>query len=278
MTDPTIWNQLLIWPILNLLIAFYKLFESLHIPGPLGFAIITLTIVIRAVLWPFMAAQLSSAKKIQRLKPHLDELNKKHKDDKLALQKAQTELYKQHGVNPAAGCLPTLLQMPILLALYRVFLLILQLDTSVAGAATTAPSLINDINKVLYFPGLHLTTFDPSFFGFNLAIKPSQWQQFGIWLFIIPVITGALQWVQTHLMLKQQPQQAIKEVEKKKNDKDKESSPEDMAQEISKQMGLITPIIFGFFAYQFPIGLALYWNVFGIFGIIQQHLINKRYG
>ena len=83
------WNILLVNPILNVLIALYKGFEFLHIPGPLGFAVIGLTVIIRVILYPLMQAQLKSAKKMQNLKPHLDALNAKHKNDKQALQQAQ---------------------------------------------------------------------------------------------------------------------------------------------------------------------------------------------
>ena len=110
MTNPTIWNQLLIWPILNLLIALYKGLDFIKIPGAFGLAIILLTCIIRLVLTPFTKAQLKSAKKMQDLKPRIDELNKKHKDDKTKLQQAQLNLYKEAGVNPAAGCLPLLVQ------------------------------------------------------------------------------------------------------------------------------------------------------------------------
>lgn len=275
MTNPTFWNKFFVWPILNLLIAYYVFFEYIHAPGPLGFAIIALTITVRLVLWPFMDAQMRSTKKMQKLKPYLDELNKKHKDDKAALQKAQQELYKEHGVNPLAGCLPTLVQMPILLALYSVFNMILT-DASGSGTQT----LIENINQVLYFPSLHLTSFDPTFLGINLAIKPSQWQEYGVWLLAIPVITGALQWIQTNMMMKQQNQKKAlaSTTGDNKLAKKEESTPEDMTAAVSKQMAIITPILFGFFAYQFPLGLALYWNVFSLFGIMQQHIINKRYG
>lgn len=274
MTDPTFWNQVFIWPILNALVAFYKLFEFLNIPGPLGFAIISMTITMRFILWPFMAIQMKSAKKMQKIKPHMDELAKKHKDDKTALQKAQMELYKEHGINPAAGCLPLLLQMPVLIALYNVFYQVFN--------NTDMSQMIHNINQVVYLPLLKLTTLDLSFFGINLALKPSQWQTAGYWLFAIPIITGLLQWYQTRLMINQNMQTDEKKPQlalKKSTDNTKEEQkPDDMAGEIQKQMAIISPIMFGFFAYQFPIGLALYWNVFGLFGIIQQRIINKKYG
>lgn len=236
-----------------------------------------MTILFRIILYPFMSTQMKSARKMAKLKPHIDELQVKHKGDKQALQQAQMALYKEHGVNPAAGCLPLLIQMPVLIALYNVFY-------SVFNNGDIA-KIVADINQIVYSPQLKLSTLDLNFLGFNLATKPSQWQTAGWWLLAIPILTGLLQWYQTKLMMPAQQKatpvqpSTKKEIEKKKDSKDgKEEKPqEDMAAEMQKQMAIISPLMFGFFAYQFPIGLALYWNLFGIFGIIQQRYINKKY-
>jgi YidC/Oxa1 family membrane protein insertase len=269
MSSPNLWNQLLVWPITNLLMGFYKLCEVLHLPGPLGFAIIFLTIVIRLLLYPLMHTQLKSAKKMSDLKPHLDALNAKHKDNKQALQQAQLALYKEHGVNPAAGCLPTLVQFPILIALYNVFFQLL-------GSKDAATFLI-DINKILYFPFLRLSNIDFSFFGLSLAIKPSEWQKYGWWLLSIPLITALLQWYQTKLMLPARNashSDAGGPSTKDQKEENKDEKKDDMG-DMQRQMALITPVMFGFFALQLPVGLSLYWNVFGLFGIIQQLQINR---
>lgn len=278
MTNPTLWNQLLIWPIMNVLFAFYKLFEWLHIPGPMGFAIIGMTITIRLLLYPLMQAQMKSAKKMANLKPHLDVLNAKHKDDKKKLQQAQLDLYKEHGVNPAAGCLPLLVQMPILIALYNVFYQVLNNGN--------IEKLISDVNTILYLPALKLTTFDITFFGINLGIKPSTWQTHGWWLLAIPVTTGLLQWYQTKLMMPSalpNPKPSFAAPSPKRlwrvGDKasaGKEEKKDDMAGDMQKQMAIMSPIMFGFFAFQFPLGLSLYWNVFGLFGIMQQMRVNAQ--
>ncbi|MCL4360476.1 YidC/Oxa1 family membrane protein insertase [Patescibacteria group bacterium] len=260
-------------PILNVLVACYKLFAFLHIPGPLGFAIILLTVLIRLALYPLMASQLKSAKKMAELKPHLDALSQKHKGDKQALQQAQLALYKEHGVNPAAGCLPMLIQMPVLIALYQVFYQILNVETPAKILATINASVI---------PSLHIARIDPTFFGVNLGIKPGQWQTYGWWLWSVPVITAALQWYQTKLMTPGTgtPNSQIPMTKQIQNstepNKKEEKAPEDTAAEIQKQMGLIMPLMFGYFALQFPLGLALYWNVFGVMGIMQQLSINNQ--
>ncbi|MFC1646787.1 YidC/Oxa1 family membrane protein insertase [Patescibacteria group bacterium] len=274
MTNPNIWNQFLIWPITNVLVGFYKLFEWLQVPGPMGWAVVLLTIVIRIVLYPLMHTQLKSAKKMTDLKPHLDDINKKHKGDKQALQQAQLALYKEHGVNPAAGCLPLLVQMPVLIALYNVFYQVLNNGN--------LDKIVSDINQILYIPALKLSNLDLNFFGIHLGVKPSEWQTHGWWLLSIPLITAGLQWYQTRLMMaKSNPKSEAlnpKQIQnsKQKNEEKKDEKKEvDQAGEMQKQMAMMTPIMFGFFAFQFPVGLALYWNIYGVFGIIQQMKVNK---
>src|SRR3989344_4449161 len=97
-------EEILIRPILNLLVVFYYVVKSINIPGPLGWSIILLTSSVRVLLYPLTSAQLKSLKKINELKPHLDELSKRHANDKKKLQEEQLKLYKEKGVNPAAGC------------------------------------------------------------------------------------------------------------------------------------------------------------------------------
>jgi len=283
MIDANLWNQILIWPITNLLVFFYRIAETLHIPGPLGWAVILLTIAIRLILYPLMHSQMKSAKKMQDLKPKLDELAKKHQGDKATLQKAQMDLYKDHGVNPAAGCLPLLVQMPVLIALYNVFNQVLNNGN--------LEKVIGEINQIVYLPFLKLTSLDLSFLGSNLAVKPSEWQTKGWWLLVVPLATGLLQYWQTKLMMGQQAAKADNQLQiaegKNQTKKGKpadaktmavikeEKNEPDQAAEMQKQMAIISPIMFAVFAFQFPLGLALYWNVFGIFGIIQQMKVNK---
>ncbi len=264
MTNPTLWNQILIWPILNLLIAIYKAYSLILLPGAFGFAIITLTLLIRVIVSPLTKTQLKSAQKMSQLKPKLDELTKKHKEDKVKLQQAQMQLYKDAGVNPAAGCLPTLVQIPLFIALYSVFGLVLgsKAGSPVLTDASRA-ALIESINKILYHPALHINKLDLSFFGLNLASRPNEWKAIGIGLLLIPVVTGLLQYLQTKMMLPaSKPKQPGEE--------------EDQMVAMQKQMGLIMPVMIGYFAFSFPIGLALYWNTFTLFGIMQQLQLNRK--
>lgn len=251
-----LFQTFLINPIFNLLIVFYKLLAAVGLPGSLGFAIILLTVLIRLILWPLTAAQLKSAKKMAALKPHLDRIKSEHGHDKIRHQQEVQKLYKEQGVNPLAGCLPLILQIPVFIALYNVLLNIVQFDKA---------DFLSTVNNHLYTPALYLDKIpNTSFLGFNLASKPDHWQQAGPFLLIIPVITGALQLIQSKMMA---PAAAPKKTENGQGMQDS------MAQ-VQGQMTYLMPAMIAFFSYGFPVGLSLYWNTFTIIGIIQQYLIS----
>ena len=247
---------------------FYVVLTNLSIPFALGFSLILLTVAIRLILHPLTANQLKSTQKLGKLKPELDRISKLYKDDKTRLHQEQLKLYQQAVINPAAGCLPLILQMPILIALYNLFFQLLSNGNAV--------NVVNDINKAVYFPFLKIKSLDLAFFGLNLASKPSDWQSKGFFLLLIPVITGLLQYWQTKMMSPvQNPNPKIKEIKKDESDQGKKEGGEDMAQAMQKQMGVMMPLMIGFFAYSFPLGLSLYWNTFTAFGIIQQYKITQ---
>lgn len=110
------WQTFLYQPLLQSLIFLYKFL------GDFGLAILALTFFIRLILIPLILPALKSSKRIQELKPHLDALKEKHGKDRQKLSRAQMELYKKHGINPAAGCLPYLIQFLVLIALYQVLM------------------------------------------------------------------------------------------------------------------------------------------------------------
>jgi len=98
------------------------LFQFLHVFIPnYGFVIIVFSIIIKLVLHPLSKTSMKSMKKMQALQPMMTEIREKYKDDPQKMNQQVMNLYKDYGINPAAGCLPLLLQMPILFALYSVF-------------------------------------------------------------------------------------------------------------------------------------------------------------
>lgn len=255
-----LFNIFFLAPIINLLVLVFKLFEFIKLPGSLGFSIIVLTVIIRFLIWPFMAAQLKSAKKMSDLKPHIDEIKKKHGKDKQAFAMAQMKLFKEHGVNPAGGCLPAIIQIPIILALYQVIMALFEN----AG--------IERINYFLYNISWHLNeTPNPFFFGMNLSDKPSDFTKVGLLVLIIPLITTLLQFIQSKMMITTLPK--IKKVDSIKV-KEEKAEMEDTMAAVQGQMVFMMPIMIGWFAFTFPIGIAIYWNTFTVLGIWQQYKIS----
>lgn len=139
-------------PLFNALIVLYNL-----IPGhDLGAAIIVLTVIIRLILFPLSIKAQRSQRALNKLGPKIQELKEKYKKDQAAQGQAMMELYKEHGVNPIAGCLPLLIQIPLLIALYRVFIAGLDpnslalLYPFVHNPGTISPIFIHVINIALH--------------------------------------------------------------------------------------------------------------------------------
>lgn len=253
-----IFNTLLVHPITNVLVILYQLLTSLSVPYALGFAIIALTIIMRLLLYPLTASQLKMSKKMQDIAPHVNALKEKHKNDPKRLQTETMQLYATHGVNPLAGCLPLILQMVVLLALYAAL-----------NEISKEPQLVlRHINSLVYFDWMKLNqVWDTTFFGLPLIKKPSELLgAVGLGILLIPILTGVLQFIQSAMMF---GKPAAAPVPAKKP-----ASPEpavDFAQSMQTSTLYILPIMIGYFTYTFPLALALYWNTFTIFGIIQQY-------
>src|SRR3989344_2546284 len=244
-------DVVLIQPILNVLILFYKILLSIGIPGALGLSIIFLTVAIRLALWPLTSTQLKSTQKLSALRPHLERIKKEHGDDKIRHQQEVSALYKEHGVNPMAGCLPLLLQIPVFIALYQVLLKIVNVGSG---------DFLESINIQLYSPWLKLSELPgTNFLGLDLAAKPNQWAQFGFLILLIPIATGVLQFIQSKML---SPASSASEarrasgshaadtkaIAKKKDDYKKESMEDTMAS-MQSQMTLIMPAMIAFFSY-----------------------------
>ena len=201
-----------------------------------GLAIIILTILIRLIFYPLNQKSIVSQKAINVFQPQIKEIQNKFKDDKVKQSQALMELYKQKGVNPASGCLPLLIQLPILIALYRVFLDGLN------------PKSLSSLYYFISRPEV----INPWFLGLIDLSKSNVW---------MALIAGVLTFFQSKMM---SPSQA------------KNSNTKDFATMFSRQMVYMMPIVTVIIAWKLPAGLALYWIVITLFGIMQQYLINKK--
>lgn len=248
-----LFTTIFINPLINVLVAFYQLLTYVHTPYALGFAIIALTIFIRLLLVPLSAAQIRSTHKMQKISPHLASVRDKHKDDKRRQQEEMMKIYKEHNINPVSGCLPVLVQIPILWSLYTVL-------TQIVGA--NSDKAIQSINNVLYTPVLRLThVWNTEFFGISLSAHPSQLVQSMPLILLVPFLTALFQFILSKMMV---PEDApVKTV----------GSKDDFQTAFQTQSLYIFPLIVGFFSFSLPFGLSLYWNTFTFFGILQQYIL-----
>ncbi|HVZ59088.1 MAG TPA: YidC/Oxa1 family membrane protein insertase [Patescibacteria group bacterium] len=252
-----IFTILFVQPITNLLVVIYHALLFLHIPSPLGFAIILLTIIIRVALFPLMATQLKSSKKMQEVSPLLSKLREQYKGNPQRIQAETMALYKQYGINPAAGCLPLVVQLPVIWGLYSVLQQVVKL--------TSLPAL----NKLIYSDGMKLHhLWDTHFFGIPLGQSPSQLlATVGFLILVLPLLTAVSQFIQSKMMLPSTPPTPPQDKKK--------GSATDFASAFQTQSLYIFPLMIGFFSFRFPVGLSFYWITFTFFGIIQQYLMQR---
>jgi len=229
-------TTILFQPMLNALVWIYNI-----IPGhDIGLAIIALTIVIRLILWPFQQSALKSQRALQTVQPKLKELQEQFKDDKVGLNKAMMELYAKEKVSPFSSCLPLLIQLPFLIALYQV----LQ-----AGLKSESLGLLYSF---VGNPG----TINHIAFGFlNLAVRSIP----------LAVLAGLAQFAQTKMLPMNRPPAGAGPGAK----------DEDQMARINKQMMYIMPVFTVFIGVSLPAGLTLYWVVTTLIAILQQWLFMR---
>jgi len=200
-----------------------------------GLAIIILTIIIRLILLPSLLKATRQQKRMRDLQPEIAEIQKRYKDDRQKQSQELMAFYKRNKVNPIGSCLPLLIQLPILLILYYVF--INGLNTArfdLLYPFTPRPESINTL-----------------FLGLDLA-KPDR--------FILPLIAGVLQYFQSRQLMPQT-----------KSDKGASGSTgQEMQAMIGKQMMYLMPVFTVIISGRLPAALPLYWSVTTLFMIAQQ--------
>ena len=231
-----LFHEALYRPLFNGLILIYN-YLPIH---DLGLAIILLTVIVRLVLYPLVTKQFRSQKAMSALQPKLQEIKKKYPNREEQTKKTM-ELYKEEGVHPASGCLPLLIQLPVLIALYQVFFN--GLDPKSLSALYSWVARPESINHIA--------------FGFLDLAKANV---------VLAVAAGIAQFVQTKMMLPKK-QASVK----------KSSDEPDIASMMNTQSLYVMPIITVVIGLRFPAGLSLYWVITTLLGIYQQILINKEY-
>lgn len=229
-------------PLANLLFLIYSV-----IPGhDFGVAVIILTILIRLALWPLLAKQLHSQKKLQSLQPEIAKVKANAKGDKQAESAALMELYREKEINPLASCLPLLVQFPFLIGLFIVF------SKSSLGVEHFQQYLYEPIKNLSHMKEIlaNPSLFSPTLFGVvDLAAKKN---------IILAIIAGATQFWQ------------VKQISPKVVDK---SDPNAATQ---RMMTWIFPVLTGYIGYTVVAALPLYWAVSNLVSITQQSLTMRE--
>jgi len=247
-------NLIFSWPIFNGMTLLYYLFNDF------GLAIIVLTIVIKLILFPLTLQQLKSMKATQSLQPKMAEIRKKYAKDQQGQAVAMQALYKEAGVNPLAGCLPLLIQMPVLYGMFNAFNSVLR-PAVVNNKTETLAAHLERINGFLYpfiphfkeFPNMFLNWFTwiggPNFHISLADPDPTH---------ILPIIAAAATFVQLRMSMARTAASA---------------PANDPTTQQMKMMQYIMPLFTLYLGWTFPAGLALYWTVSTIFQGVQQYFV-----
>ncbi len=215
--------------IAQVLIFFY------NFAGDYGLAIILLTLAVRLITLPLSMKQLASTRVMQKLAPEQKRLQEKYKDDKDKLNKELMELYREHNYNPLSGCLPLLIQFPILIAVFGVL---------------RQPEIMS--NAIPDFSPLFVGLIDLNQSFQGLLKEGSGFATYFLYA-LIPLLSGLTTYLQTKQTAAGQPQGSAG----------------------MGSMTLMMPLLIIIFSYSLPQGLPLYWLTGNIFSIAQHYLYNR---
>ncbi|MEK7672608.1 MAG: YidC/Oxa1 family membrane protein insertase [Patescibacteria group bacterium] len=237
-----IWIEAFYRPIYNGLIFFASIMPN----NNLGLAIILLTIVIRTLLLLPSHKAMKAQRRMQEVQPRLNKIKEKHKGDQQRIAMETMALWKEAKISPFSSCLPLILQLPFLIALFQVI-----------------QSGLNPDNAYLLYAdyGLAINNIEINFFGLLDLTKVDR--------YALPIITGALQFVQMKLSMTF------------KNKKDEANGVKQEKNEMTaatNMMIYILPVMSSVFTAVLPAGVGLYWATSTIYGIVQQLFINRDKG
>lgn len=240
-----LFNEVLYKPLYNLLIIFYNI-----IPGhDLGIAIIILTVLLRLALHPLSKKAIKSQRQLQEIQPEIKALQEKYKSDPQKQAAMVMEFYREKKISPMSGCLPLLIQLPLLIALYQVFL-----------AGLHSNGLVN-----LYGFVAKPEVLSPMMMGV-LDLSKSN--------IILALVAGLAQFFQTKTLMKVNNKN--KATIKKIDNKEEKSFASDFSETMNKQMLYVMPFFTVFISASLPAGLAVYWIVTSVFSILEQQLMLKN--
>lgn len=242
-----IFNTVLFEPIFNFLMVVYNYLP----PHDLGLSIIIVTLVLKLLLYLPSLSSIKSQQAMQEIQPKLDALRKKYENNREELSRQMVQFYREHKINPLSSCLPLLIQFPILIALYQVFIVVSRVDQ------TTGLLPLDQLNHLYeHLRNIYSNTaIETSLLGWIDLTRTKN--------YILAGVAAVLQYWQTRMMMKQRP----------KTQPNKGA----IAQSLNRQMMYLMPAMTFIFGASFPAGLTLYWTASTVFQIAQQYLFLRRH-
>ena len=239
------WDTIVIQPFVNILLLINSLVHNF------GISIILFTILIRLLTHPLTVQQFKATRSMQTLQedPRYIKMQEKYKNDKEKMAEEQMKLYKELGINPLGSCLPTLIQLPLILGLYQ----------SVTRAMAASPLELFRLEKFIYprlINAAELLPLENRFLWMDLG-QPERLTIFGVAIPFLAILVVISTYLQSKLI---QPPS---------------TNSNDQAAMMSKSMSIYMPVLMGFMAYSLASGLALYFLTSNIFGIVQYAALGR---
>lgn len=238
------WDTIVIQPFVNGLLLINSFVRNF------GVSIILFTILIRLLTHPLTVQQFKATKSMQKLQedPRYKKMQEKYKNDKDKLAQEQMKLYQEYKINPLGSCLPTLIQLPIILGLYQ----------AVIRAMAASPYELFRLEQIIYprlINAANLLPLENTFLWMDLG-QPERVYIFGFGVPVLAILVVATTFLQSKLI---QPP----------------STANDQGAMISKSMSIYMPVLMGFMAYSLASGLAIYFLASNVFGIVQYALLGR---
>ncbi len=236
-----LWQTLVVWPLANALLWLHTTLENAGVPYHWGFAIIVFTLIIKIVTFPLTLTQMRGMQAQKDIQPKIQELQKKYGKDREKMAQEQMKLYKEAGVNPLSGCLPLVVQMPVLFGLY--------------AALVTLGDALNNA-KFFWIDNLGFPKYTEGMSWLSREFNAGNYGLLASYL-ILPILLVISQFIMQKWMTPPTP------------------TSDNAQAKMMQQMSLMMTVMFGFFTLQVPSGLTLYWVTSNLLQMLQQWVITS---
>jgi len=237
------------YPMANLILFLYNLLGQSTVA-----AISVLTLLINLLILPLTLQQQKSTRKMQEFQPQIEKLQKKYANDKERLSQEQMKLYQEAGINPMAGCLPLLIQMPIWFGLIA----------AIRYCIPTTPLEVFQFSQHIYKWFVGTVPLQSTFLGMDLGLPPGPSQPLA---YALPVLVLVTSWLQQKLLTPPTPAASGSS-----SDPPQASAS---AQQM-KMMQTMMPLMMMMFTLQYSTGLSIYFIISSVIRIVQYYFVQRR--